>query len=463
MACKRFKSEDCNAEVGDGTGQVDIISQLEGVSHVLEEIFFHVDVATVCESVKVSTTWKRLINSLGVFVWKKNLKMSPTWRTLAVRMEHLQPQLWDRMNKGDASSYREACRYVEDNIRQISQSATKNFNFKAVHKGEATFIRMNDKYVFFGARSKVVILNRWTRQPVKDFVCCGGVYNMQLNERFLVVQLTDEMVIYDVQRLERIQTLGRREPHYRMIFGLGSDVIFIGEPHYNAKFGLGSVVNFIGKPPFLWQQPNDYKFEVHRWNASAARFVRDTETEDRLKVIDAYNAFMYIYVDDKYLILDFDIGVDNSRLIKVFSLETMQLLRERKFDFMLSKRIRKEYHDGGIVVRTLPTDGQPSCVALWDVDKDTVQPISDHPNQFFHSFTMTHHPFQIVVEEREDHDQLLLVQRGQPTGNSFIDMPSRLCVPQDLLNHNGMCFDGVQMIAQSYGESIRLMMADLVG
>jgi len=167
MACKIFKSEDCNTEVGDGTRQVDIISQLEGVPHVLEEIFFHVDVATVCESVKVSTTWKRLINSLGVFVWKKNLKMSPTWRTLAVRMEHLQPQLWDRMKKGDATSYRGACRYVEGNIRQISQSATKNFNFKAVHEGEYRVIRMNDKYVFIGGRSKVVILNRWTRQLVK--------------------------------------------------------------------------------------------------------------------------------------------------------------------------------------------------------------------------------------------------------------------------------------------------------
>ena len=147
MACKRFKCEDCNAK----SRQVDIISQLEGVSHVLEEIFFHVDAATVCESVKVSTTWKRLINSLNLWkcVWKKNLKMLPTWRTLAVRMEHLQPQLWDRMKKGDASSYQGACRYVEGNIRQISQSAKKNLNFKAVHKVDCgSVVRMNDKYIF---------------------------------------------------------------------------------------------------------------------------------------------------------------------------------------------------------------------------------------------------------------------------------------------------------------------------
>ena len=191
-----------------------------------------------------------------------------------------------------------------------------------------------------------------------------------------------------------------------------------------------------------------------------------------MKVIHVDYSSMHIYVDDKYLIIDFDYWVDCSRLIKVFSLETMQLLRERNFKLnfycIFAKRydIWNEYHDGGIVVWTLPTGGQPSCVALWDVDKDTVQPITDHPNQFFHSFTMTHHPFQIVVQRRENHDQLLLVQRGQPSRNSVIDMPSQLCVPKILLYHYHLYFDGVQMIAQAYDYSIRryrIMMADLVG
>ena len=245
---------------------MDIISQLEGVTHVLEEIFLDVDIETLCETVQVSTTWKRLITSLNVFVWKKNLKMSPTWRTLAVRMEHLQPQLWDRMNKGDATSYREACRYVEGNIRQISQSATKHLNFKAVPKVDRrSFIRMNDKYVFIDNPGKIVILNRWTQQLVKDFVFRGDVVDMKLNERFLVVRLREVgveeiIVVYDVQKLERIQTLGRKEFYYNMKFCLGSDVIFISERRL---------------------QSNNYKFEVHRWNASAARFVRDTETEER--------------------------------------------------------------------------------------------------------------------------------------------------------------------------------------
>ena len=76
---------------------MDIISQLEGVPHAIEEIFLHVDTATLCESVvKVSTTWKRLITSLKIKwkrVWKKNMRMSLHWRTLSARMEQLQPKL----------------------------------------------------------------------------------------------------------------------------------------------------------------------------------------------------------------------------------------------------------------------------------------------------------------------------------------------------------------------------------
>jgi len=232
-----------------------------------------------------------------------------------------------------------------------------------------------------------------------------------------------------------------------MDFGLRSDVIFICEQR---------------------QQSNDLKVDVHRWCASAARFVRDTETVDRLKVIDVDRPFRCIYVDDKYLIIDFDNRMDNSRLIKVFSLETMQLLRERNFYRDLSGRnaIWNEYHDGGIVVWTLPTDGQPSCVALWDVDKNTVQPITDHPNEFLCSFTMTHHPFQIVVEVRGNHAQLLLFQRGQPTRNSVFDMPLDWWGPLDGISSTSWYFDGVQMITQSideFNEVYEIMMADLVG
>ena len=458
MACKIFISEDSDEEVGDGTRQVDIISQLERVPHAIKEIFLHFDIAMVFEAVNVSTTWKRLITSLNILqcVWQEKLNTSSTWRILSARMEHLQPQLWDRMKKGDVSSYKEACRYVEANIRQISQSPIQNFNFLSLlNEDFPPVIRMNDKYLFIGGKSKVEIFNRWTRQLVKDLACPGRVCNMQLNERFLVVQLHsrngDQIDVYDVQKLEYIQTLETNRNSFKIKFSLGSDFLFI----------CGESIQF---EHFI------HVYCVHRWNPSEAQFVRETETEGRLKVDFVHDSYMFIYVDDKYLVVDFIIRAENLRLVKVFSLETMQLVRERKFhdnngeNFLNLNFIRNEYHDGGIVVRTC-ADGQPSCVALWDVDKDTVRPIAGHPSKFDYSLTMTRHPFQIAVEKRENQLQLLLVQRGQPTRNSVIDMPSQFCVnTQHYFFPPSFYFDGVQLIAYCFSHGRwGIMIADLVG
>ena len=191
---------------------------------------------------------------------------------------------------------------------------------------------------------------------------------------------------------------------------------------------------------------------VHRWNPSTAQFVRYTEREQHLK-----SNLLQIYVDEKYIIFDF-IGVHHTRLIQVFGLETMQLIREKQF--VTYGNIRKEYHDGGIVVQTRKGDGQPSRVALWDVEKDTVEPMADHPSQFDYSFAMTHHPFQIVAKKIENQTQSLLVQRGQPTRNDVIAMPSQCC--------NLLFFDGLQMIAKCfsqlrYTKKREIMIADLIG
>ena len=80
---------------------MDIISQLKGFPDVLEKIFLHLDVATISESEKVSPKWKRLITSLNIWmcVWNKNMKRSSSWKTLSVRMEHIQPQLSEQMKE----------------------------------------------------------------------------------------------------------------------------------------------------------------------------------------------------------------------------------------------------------------------------------------------------------------------------------------------------------------------------
>ena len=462
LACKRIKTEDSDEEVGDGTRRVDIISQLERVPNVLEEIFLHLDIATVCECVIVSTTWKRLITSRSLwknlFLWREHLRVSSTWRTFSARMEYSQPQLWNRMKIGDSSSYREACQYVQGNIQQIPQFTVKDFNFQVLPnrtcKPMVTNIRLNEKHVFIGGDSGVRIFNRWTRELVKVFHRNFGFVNdMQLNERFLVVQFTKRIDVYDVQKLVHIQPLENKKNKKNFDFletkfvqGLDHRIVVISNTSMN---------------------PTNLMFEVHRWNLSAARFFRDPGTEHRLKVDDlSIFPHVYLHVDEKYLIVDFP--ADNKpgkadRRIKVLSLETMQLVIERQFvDY--GNRIRSEYHDGGIVVKTCTTDGQP-YVALWDVDKDTVQPIADHPSQFEDSFAMAHHPFQIVLEKKEDSQQLLLVRRCERTRNCVIAMsPQRWVDPSSdfHFSHTTTYFDGLQMITESYDGRIEVVMADLI-
>ena len=450
MAYQRLKSEDSDKENADGTRQMDIISQLEGVPHVLEDIFLHLDTATDLETVKVSTTWKRLFSSLNLWkcVWMKNMRMSSTWKNLSARMEQL---------RGGASSYQEACRYVQGNIRRISQSRMKNINFRALADENgavnsiASVIRTNDKYVFIGDDCKVRIVDRWTRKRIKDLVChFGHVTDLQVNDRFLVVQLHSENVgydqvdVYDAQKLTHIQTIETNKMNpwsFGTKLALGSDVLVISE---------------ISKPLV------HLMFHFYRWNPSAARFV----TEDRLTV-DYLSANSRIYVNEKYLIVDSSLwGAGQVRLIQVFSLETMQLVRERQFadsqhDGVFKHSIRKEYHDGAMVVQT------QSCVALWDVDKDTLQPMADHPKQFQYSFAMAHHPFQIVVEKIENPQQLLLVPSGRPTKNSLIAVPSQCCVhsPDFDLYYELFYFDGLQMLTDSQHRSMlryEIVIADLV-
>ena len=442
MAYPRLISEDSNAKVGDETRQMDIISHLEGVPHILENIFLHLDIATAWETLMVSTTWNRLFTStcspsLWKCVWKKNVRMSPTWRALSARMEHFQSQLWDRMKEGDCSSYQEAYRYVQGNVQQISQSAMKNFNFQVLSTDtDCEVIRMNEKYVFFGGKNKVVIFHRWTRERVKEFVgtALDNVDDMQSNERFLVVHFGHRFDVYDAQKLVLIQTLEPRR-------AIRSDI---------AELVLGSDFLVICVRSLLW---GTFMFDVHRWNPSAARFVRDTDTEDRLKVASHVHRYTLrqIYVDDQFLIVDF---AKNAivRLIQVYSLETMQLVRERQFDDVVFKfSLKREYHDGGIVVETRSAGGQ-RCLALWDVVKDTIQPMADHPSQFEHSFAMSHHPFQIVMTKGENSQQLLLVQRGQPTRNGVFALPSRNCVQTPYFHSISEIFycDGLQMLALSY-------------
>ena len=486
MAGNILKNEDSSA-------QNDIISRLEMFPHVLENIFQYLDVATTLETAKVSTTWQRLLTNTNLWkwAWKKNVsmslswkilssgiepnrpqlwarmkeddsysyheacryvekKISPTWKILLLRMEHLRPELRERMQEGDSSSYHEACRYVEENTQQIAQCGMKNFNFQALADDSSlncipSTLRMNEKYVCIGGGGKIRIFDRWNRQLLKGFLGSSGVvWDMQLNERFLAVQLNynkdpyNQIDVFDVQKRVFIQKLGSHQS-----FGISSSDDFAIE------FALGLDIIVISG---LSMQLGHLMVDVYRWDRSTGRFLI---FGDRLNVTLVDNRFTLsrIYVDENYLIVD--LSLSGLRLIKVFGLETIQLLRERQFEE--NQDIRKEYHDHGIVVQTRTAEGRP-CVARWDVNKDTVQPMADHPSQFLYSFAMSRHPIQIVIKKRGDPQQLLLVQRDQPTRHCWVDIAD-ICLNRQLLY-----FDGVQMLASKRRANgqCEIVMADLV-
>merc|ERR1712071_66731 len=121
-------------------------------------------------------------------------------------------------------------------------------------------------------------------------------------------------------------------------------------PNEIASLGLGSEVLIYSR---ILLQDNEFIINVNRWNLSGAQFVSDTETEHQLEVDSVTNCG--IYIDEKYLIFDLECQLDGEdeefdvRLFKVYSLETMQLVRERHFvDDDATTLIRNEYHDGGI-------------------------------------------------------------------------------------------------------------------
>ena len=111
--------------------------------------------------------------------------------------------------------------------------------------------------------------------------------------------------------------------------------------------------------------------------------------------------------------------------------------------------------------QTLKADRQLG-VALWDVDKDTVQPLTNHPGQFYYWRAMNHHIFQIVMKKMEENEE----QMESPTRNTIIAKPYQCSVHKSFFCRKFLYFDGLQMIAGTYRRSenrYEIVMADPVG
>ena len=460
--------------VGDGNERLDIISHMERMPHALEEILGHVDRTTLMETVAVSTTWKRLITATTVWKcceqWRRNVIEKPTWKILGASMEHFRPKLLDRIMNESASSYVEACQYVKENLRQILQLNLNNrvrdplkVTFASLKTKVDGVFRVNEKCVYTVGWASVEIFNRWTGRivGVLEEVRLGRnswatVEDMQLNERVLAVKFERhnldgdyEIEVYDLENLRRIQivscqTTALNDHILTTSFCLGANVLITYEWYRD----LQSLI-----------------IRVHRWNPVSAQFDIGPQDQHRIQEFSTIDQFTHskIYVDTNYLIVD--LKNDTARLIRVFNLKTMQQVGERQFTD--NPHIKKEYHDGGIVVQTCTANGQ-LCIAHWDVDKDTVEPIADHPIQFEYSFAMCYHPYQVVIENMTNQPQCFLVKQRRPSSNSStnctsLSIPSKFTFPMPdpimtvfrecfISRQDGifLYFDGVQLLYRTW-------------
>ena len=426
MACKPE-----NSEQTDGNERLDIISHLEEIPLVLEAILRHVDCTTLFKTVFVSKTWERLITNSTI--WKR-FQQTPVGKILCAGKENLGPKVLDRMGKRKKGSAPKSaiiclflCKFLKEQIFPLNFKNPDRHPLKVTFSNElATMLVVNEKYLYIPRRRDIKIVNRWTERLVN--VLEGPKENpwsrlkdVQLNERVIAVKAKHQsgncsITVYELEHLNHVQSV---EIDSHSSFCLGSnDLITCADSSHDVRSSTIS---------------------VYRWHSSSAEFVEfKTNQLPKLPKLAYYDTL--IYVDWKYLIVDLAIG--RSRIIRVFDLETIEKVRERRFTENF--RIRRQYSDGAIAVQSREQD----CVALWDVDKDTVEPIADHPTKFVYSFAMNYHPYQIVIDYKT---QPLYFLRRPLSNSSTIPIPKNSQNVMNVNNHYGWAwftcyFDGVQLM-----------------
>lgn len=383
---------------------MDALSRLEGHAHVLDDILRTLSYAALLEAEKVSPLWKRMIRHHYVAIWRgywhNQLVVSTKWKMLSARLEHTQPELFDRMRAGDVSTYRQVCHHIEQNVGQmlecdlkkhrIYQTSSKHLNLKG------RMFRVNESSVFIGAHRKVIIVNRWTAEFVKEldmpFSCA---IDLKLNESVLAVKLFgDSIVFYDLVHYNKIQVvkdLVGDYPYYRG-FCLGSDFVATLATSRN-KRALGINVRRVNASTRLYGPDIDMTavahFDTEFWNEK-------------------------FYLDGNFLIVDVFSRDCLTRVIKVFHAATLQQIRERTFRTLVwGMTLKQECHRGHIVVNHVTDDYGGPYLAVWNVEQDTVRPIAQLPplhtkSCFLYSAAMTHYPNQQFVLRKSYQEEVTL-------------------------------------------------------
>ena len=346
----------------------DFLSRLSDHPHILNAIFAASRYATLLKAEKVSPLWQHAISMSTVWpqLWHRNKKSIPMWRTLAVRLESLKPELCDQMkNKVRCSHYR-AAHIVQSNIQQIFEGEMKRLHRYNIPGLKTEMVRVNEKnvHIYNPTRNEIRVVNRWTFDVVK-VLNHRHYFDMQLSERFLAVKLkTDEIIIYDVDNYELIQTIENQNPNYPRPheFCLADDVL-ASVSASNSRLG--------------------FMLSLRRLNAETGVFPTEPQKNSYFVAeTPLLRRHLAIYCDEKFLVLDMyrtNSRKKPMRAFMVFNLRSWRLIRSCSFERCepLYDRVKRECNSGVIVLdnNTNNTKPQPSLVA-WNVGNGTLRPIN---------------------------------------------------------------------------------------
>ena len=198
----------------DRRNRTDALTRLKGYPHLLDEIFTNLNEATLLEAEKVSPSWKEMIRQYNIYTsetkrteWKRNMAEPPAWKILAASMEQNQPDLFNRMARGDTSTYHRAYSYVEASLKR--ECHMKTIHCQELPPGNFIAFRVNESRVFVCYRLKVTVINRWTRRIVQELYPSNRyLYNIQLSDRHITVgSFRSNIFIYDIETYELLQVL----------------------------------------------------------------------------------------------------------------------------------------------------------------------------------------------------------------------------------------------------------------
>ena len=342
--------------------RTDVLNRLKEFPHLLEEIFMTLNIATLLQ-VECTTPLVLQMTPTSIWerIWQRNVMVSPTWKLLTARLEHTDPQLFIGMKKGSICSFRRACCRVQQSIEQILRYDVKDQYQLGQFATNAGF-QVDERNVYVYCGSKITVINRWTRQIVKELYLDCIVHDMLVRDGFIFLEFYDSRLsIFDIHSYKEIQTL-RVTNDYPFLEG----ICF--------QHGFLAVVT-------MSRNMKSLMVTTRRWNASTKQFGPDIENSTIIENF-GFGLWMWTtraYLDHKFLIIDTYRADRSMRVTKVMDAKSLKQLTQRTFNtaHIFSDTIKEECHNGVMIVQN---DSKEGCyLAAWDVEKDTIQPISNLP------------------------------------------------------------------------------------